>query len=106
MKTIFKHLFRQMDVYDIDLETLYKMKAQGAKIVDVRSSREYAEGHISGSINIPDYEINKKFYNIFTNYNQLIVLYCSTGRRSKNVCKKLLKRGYKNIYNLYSGIDN
>ena len=57
MKTIFRHLFRQMDVYDIDLETLYKMKAQGAKIVDVRSSREYSEGHIAGSINIPDYEI-------------------------------------------------
>lgn len=105
MKTIF-NLFRHTDIYDIDLETLYNMKIQGAKIVDVRSKREFEEGHIEGSINIPDYEINSKFEKLFTNYNQIIVLYCSSGERSKKVCKKLLKKGYTNVFNLYGGIDN
>ncbi len=105
MKILFKHLFRHTDVYDIDMETLYRMKTQGAKIVDVRSKREYGEGHIEGSINIPDYEINKTFESIFFNHNQLIVLYCSTGKRSKNACKKLIKKGYTNIFNLYGGIE-
>ena len=105
MKTIF-NLFRHTDIYDIDLETLYNMKIQGAKIVDVRSKREFEEGHIDGSINIPDYEINSKFEKLFTNYNQIIVLYCSSGERSKKVCKKLLKKGYTNVFNLYGGIDN
>jgi len=105
LKILFKHLFRHTDVYDIDMETLYRMKTQGAKIVDVRSKREYGEGHIEGSINIPDYEINKTFESIFFNHNQLIVLYCSTGKRSKNACKKLIKKGYTNIFNLYGGIE-
>ncbi len=106
MKLVFKHLFRQMDKYDIDIETLYRMKLQGAKIVDVRSRREYSEGNIKGSINIPDYEINKEFEKIFKDYNQTIILYCSSGARSKKACKKLLKKGYTNIFNLYGGIEN
>ena len=95
-----------MDKYDIDMENLNIMKLQGAKIVDVRSRREYSEGHISGSINIPDYEINRKFEKVFQDYNQTIILYCSSGVRSKKACKKLIKKGYTNIFNLYGGIDN
>ena len=106
MKAIFMHLFRQLDTYDIDIETLFRMKARGSKIVDVRSKREYEEGHISGSINIPDYEINREFEKFFKDYNQTIILYCSSGARSKKACKKLLKKGYTNIFNLYGGIDN
>ena len=100
-----KNIFRQVENFDIDYEELEKMKLNGAKIVDVRSNREYLEGHIEGSINIPDYEINKKFEKIFTDHNQIIILYCSSGNRSKNACKKLIKKGYSNIYNLYGGIE-
>ena len=101
-----KNLFRQVENYDIDYEELKRMKLNGAQIVDVRNNREYSEGHIEGSINIPDYEINKKFEKIFTNHNQIIILYCSSGNRSKNACKKLIRRGYTNIFNLYEGIEN
>ena len=48
---------RCMHEYDITLEELKKIK--NACIIDVRNKREYAEGHIVGSINIPEYEINK-----------------------------------------------
>ena len=106
MKTIFKCLFRHVDKYDIDMETLQTMNLQGAKIVDVRSRREYSEGHIEGSINIPDYEITNRFKQIFMDHNQTIVLYCNSGVRSKKACKKLIKKGYTNIFNLYGGIDN
>ena len=99
------NVFRQMENFDIDYEELEKMKLNGAQIVDVRSNREYLEGHIEGSINIPDYEINKKFEKIFTDHNQIIILYCSSGNRSKNACKKLIKKGYSNLYNLYGGIE-
>ena len=106
MKRIFKHLFRQMDNNDIDIETLKRLQNQGTRIVDVRSKREYEEGHINGSINIPEYEINSKFEKIFMDYNETIILYCSTGVRSKRACKKLIKKGYTNIYNLYGGIES
>lgn len=100
-----KNIFRQVENFDIDYEELKIMKLNGAQIVDVRSNREYSEGHIDGSINIPDYEINKKFEKIFTDHNQIIILYCSSGNRSKNACKKLIKKGYTNVYNLYGGIE-
>ena len=48
---------RGMHSYDITLEEL--KNAQNALIIDVRNSREYEEGHIKGSINIPEYQINK-----------------------------------------------
>ena len=100
-----KNLFRQVENYDIDYEELKRMKLNGAQIVDVRNNREYSEGHIDGSINIPDYEINRKFEKIFTDHNQVIILYCSSGNRSKNACKKLIKKGYTNVYSLYGGIE-
>ena len=99
-----KHLYREMDKNDIDIETLYKMKMEGATIIDVRSKREYNEGHIEDSINIPDYEINKTIENVIKDYNQIIILYCSSGTRSKKACKNLVKKGYFNVYNLYEGI--
>ena len=56
--------------------------------------------------------IAKKFYsflllifNLTLNLLLIIILYCSSGNRSKNACKKLIKKGYTNIYNLYGGIE-
>ncbi len=46
-----------MHEYDITLEELKNIK--DALIIDVRNKREYEEGHIEGSINIPEYQINK-----------------------------------------------
>ena len=48
---------RCMHSYDITLEEL--KNAQNSLIIDVRNRREYEEGHIKGSINIPEYQINK-----------------------------------------------
>ena len=52
-----KICYRCMHEYDITFDELKKNK--NALIIDVRNRREYEEGHIVGSINIPEYEINK-----------------------------------------------
>ena len=52
-----RRCYRCMQEYDITLEDL--KKANNPLIIDVRSRREYDEGHIQGSINIPEYEIDK-----------------------------------------------
>ena len=52
-----KRCLRCMNEYDITIEELKNMK--NALIIDVRNKREYEEGHIKGSINIPEYEINR-----------------------------------------------
>ena len=106
-KLLKKKLFnRNMEYYDVNVEELKEKQVKGAIIVDVRSSQEYLEWHLEGAINIPYYEINRNVYNILKDNNQEIVLYCQSGVRSKQAYKKLIKLQYKNVYNLYKGIDN
>ena len=51
-------------------------------ILDVRTEEEFASGHIEGAILIPDYEITAKAESILTDKDQLILVYCRSGRRS------------------------
>lgn len=92
--------------YDITLEELKQKQLDGAEVIDVRNKREYEEGHIEDSINIPEYEINEDFKNIIINKNKPIVIYCSSGYRSKSAYKKLKNMGYTEVYNLYGGLEN
>ena len=39
------------------------------------------------------------------NKNQLILIYCQYGGRSRNVCRLMRKIGYNNVYNLYGGLE-
>ena len=101
-----RKLFRHMEAYDITLDELKEKQMNGAEIIDVRNEREYSESHIMGSINVPEYQINESFVRIVPNKNKEIVLYCSSGFRSTNAYKKLKKMGYKNVWNLYGGLEN
>ena len=95
-----------MEKYDITLEELKQKQIDGAEVIDVRNKREYEEGHIEGSINVPEYEINEDFKNIIINKNKPIIIYCSSGYRSKSAYKKLKNMGYTEVYNLYGGLEN
>lgn len=90
---------------DITEEEFEKYKKNGAIIVDVRSPQEYKEGHIDGAICIPEYEIEKTAEKILKNKNDIIVVYCSTGHRSKKAQAELEKMGYNNVLNVYGGIN-
>ena len=105
-KGLINRLFRCMEIYDITMEELKRKQCDGALVIDVRSTQEYNEGHIIGSLNIPEYEINCNIDEILKNKNDTIILYCTSGKRSKKAYKKLNALGYKNIYNLYGGLDN
>ena len=70
---------------------------EGYIILDVRTPEEFAAGHIAGSILIPDHEIGEKAENVLTNKDQLILVYCRSGRRSKNAASSLAALGYTNI---------
>lgn len=69
----------------------------GYVILDVRTEQEYAEGHIPGAILIPDYEISEKAESVLTDKDQLILVYCRSGRRSKNAASQLEEMGYTRI---------
>lgn len=103
---ILKRFFRGMEEYDITMEELLDKQLSGAEIVDVRSKQEYDEGHIDDAINIPEYQINSDVSNILKSKDKPIILYCSSGSRSKTAYKKLKKLGYSNLYNLYGGLES
>ena len=66
-------------------------------ILDVRRPDEYAEGHIPGAINIPNEEIGSAEIAELPDKSQLILVYCRSGRRSKEASEKLVGIGYTNI---------
>lgn len=74
-------------------------------LLDVRSKQEYEEGHLKGAILLPLYELNKRAGSILTNKNDIIIVYCQYGSRSKKAIKILRRLGYNNLYNLKGGIS-
>ena len=78
---------------------------EGYIILDVRTQEEYDQGHISGAILIPDTEIESKAEKVLTDKDQLILVYCRSGRRSKLAAEALVELGYTNIKEFGGIID-
>lgn len=74
-------------------------------ILDVRTQEEYCQGHIPGAVLIPDYEIETKAEEVLTDKDQLILVYCRSGRRSKNAAQTLVELGYTKIMEFGGIID-
>lgn len=70
----------------------------GHVIVDVRRQDEYDEGHIPSAILIPNESIKDTRPDELPDLEQTILVYCRSGRRSKEAAQKLADMGYKNVY--------
>ena len=77
----------------------------GYIIIDARTQSEYDEGHIPGAILIPEYEIADRAEKELHDKNQLILVYCRSGRRSKIAAEELVKLGYTNVKEFGGIID-
>ena len=66
-------------------------------IIDARTEEEFAEGHIENAILIPEYEIAERAEKELPDKEQLILVYCRSGRRSKIASEELVKLGYSNV---------
>ena len=73
-------------------------------ILDVRTSEEYESGHIKDAINIPNETIGNKEITELPDKEQLIMIYCRSGNRSKQAADKLVKLGYTNMIE-FGGIN-
>ncbi len=80
-------------------------KDDGHVIVDVRRADEYKEGHIPGAILIPNESIASEQPEELPDLDQIILVYCRSGRRSKEAAEKLANIGYSNIYEFGGIID-
>lgn len=66
-------------------------------LLHVRTQEEYDQGHIPGAVLIPNTEIKNRAEEVLTDKNQLIPVYCRSGRRSKLATEVLAELGYTNI---------
>ena len=96
-----------MTVNHIDQGVYEYLRRQNAKLLDVRTPSEYAQGHIPGSVNIPLRNIDEVAY-LVENKKDPLYLYCHSGSRSQVAAMELADMGYENVYNIggiaaYSG---
>ena len=78
---------------------------EGYIILDVRTREEYDQGHIPGATQISHEEIAEKAEDVLTDKDQLILVYCRSGRRSKLAAEALVELGYTNIKEFGGIID-
>ena len=77
----------------------------GYIILDVRTPEEFADKHIPGAINIPNETIGTEQIPQLPDKDQLILVYCRSGNRSKQASEKLVALGYTNIVE-FGGIND
>ena len=80
-------------------------KEENYIILDVRTYEEFAAGHIPGAIVIPNETIGTEEIAQLPDKDQLIMVYCRSGNRSKQASGKLVKLGYTNIVEFGGIID-
>ncbi|TDD95547.1 rhodanese-like domain-containing protein [Flavobacterium cellulosilyticum] len=95
--------FNNKSVPYISVELL--QSKENIVLLDAREIKEFNVSHIENAINVGFDKFNsKKVTSILKDKKDTIVVYCSIGVRSEKIGEKLLKLGYKNVFNLYGGI--
>jgi rhodanese-related sulfurtransferase len=79
----------------VDLGELIK---KGAYLIDVRTSEEYAAGHVKGSMNIPLNHLGGLSKQL-KNKDHPIITCCASGIRSASAKQFLKKNGFSNVHN-------
>jgi rhodanese-related sulfurtransferase len=74
--------------------------SQAPLILDVRSKKEYAEGHIPGAVNIPHDQLDSRLSEIDAAKTHEIVVHCRSGYRAEIAAKILIEAGYSDVYDL------
>ncbi|HKM20481.1 MAG TPA: rhodanese-like domain-containing protein [Lachnospiraceae bacterium] len=83
----------------------YMDKEENYIILDVRTQEEYDAGYIPGAILIPDFEIADRAEKELPDKDQLILVYCRSGNRSKKASAQLVAMGYTNVVE-FGGIND
>ncbi|MCK8817903.1 thioredoxin domain-containing protein [Natroniella sulfidigena] len=103
-KLMFNFLFGRNKVENISAtEVAQKLNQTKPQIIDVRTKREYQEGHIPNSINIPVTKITDNLDKLAK--EEEIITVCASGRRSKKAAKKLVTADYNKVKNMSGGMN-
>ena len=90
----------------LDPATYKKAISSGkTQLIDVRTAKEYASGRIANAINIDLFRpghFRTKTEQL--DKNKPVYLYCRSGQRSLKAARKLIRWGFKEVYDLEGGI--
>ena len=90
----------------ISAEEAYEMMAsQEVVVVDVRTQEEYDGGHIENAVLVPNESIGSEMPEALPDKEATLLIYCRSGRRSKDAAQKLLALGYQSVYDSGGVID-
>ena len=94
------------EYHKISGEEAYEMMAsQEVVVVDVRTREEYDGGHIENAVLVPNESIGSEMPEALPDKEATLLVYCRSGRRSKDAAQKLLALGYQNVYDFGGVID-
>ena len=92
--------------HKISAEEAYEMMAsQKVVVVDVRTREEYDGGHIENAVLVPNESIGSEIPEALPDKEATLLVYCRSGRRSKDAAQKLLALGYQSVYDFGGVID-
>ena len=92
--------------HKISVEEAYEMMAsQEVVVVDVRTREEHESGHIENAVLVPNESIGSEMPEALPDKEATLLIYCRSGRLSKEAAQKLLSLGYQNVYDFGGVID-
>ena len=89
----------------ISAEEAYEMMVSQEVVVDVRTREEYDGGHIENAVLVPNESIGSEMPETLPDKEATLLIYCRSGRRSKDAAQKLLALGYQSVYDFGGVID-
>ena len=92
---------------DISIDESKKLINQGevTLILDVRDADEFAKGHLKNAIQIPDKELKENLNDIEKFKDELVLVYCRSGKKSAEAINILKENGFKNLVHMKDGIS-
>ena len=92
--------------HKLSAEDAYEMMvSQEVVVVDVRTRAEYDGGHIENAVLVPNESIGSEMPETLPDKEATLLIYCRSGRRSKDAAQKLLALGYQSVYDFGGVID-
>lgn len=88
------------EVVDISAQQLLESKTQDWLIIDVRTKKEYDQGHVPGAVNISHDQIASKIDKLLARKDKPVVLYCRSGYRAGKAADILIKHNFTQVKHL------
>jgi molybdopterin/thiamine biosynthesis adenylyltransferase len=100
-------LLRQIKsrISEVDPADVHAQMGNGAVIVDVRETDEFAAGHIPGARHVPRGYLESRIEGAVPDHSEHVILYCASGQRSAYAARTLIEDlGYENVESMRGGI--